>query len=80
MWSSVQFKGKSIRTQKKTVHEGINYPCGKCTYQASNNGNLTQHRRAVHEGVKYPCGQCSYQATSKSHIVRHQRNVHEKVK
>ena len=50
--------GLHLAQHKRTVHEGVKYPCSRCGNQFTSKVNLTQHIRTVHEVVKYPCGQC----------------------
>ena len=45
----------SLKTHKRSVHEGIKYPCEQCQYQATRKYHLARHRRSTHEGKKYPC-------------------------
>ena len=43
--------------------------CEKCSYSASNSGNLKTHIMAVHDGIKnYSCNLCNYTAASKVQI------------
>ena len=51
---------ESLDRHKRSVHEGMKYPCGQCEYQATTKENLDRHKRSVHEGIKYPCQQCEY--------------------
>ena len=44
------------------MHEGLRFPCDKCEYTASCNGNLRKHIESKHEGVRYPCDKCEYSA------------------
>ena len=54
-----------------SMFPSIKYPCGQCEYQATQKGNLVQHRRSAHEGIKYSCGKCVYQATRKVNLYQH---------
>ena len=33
----------SLKTHKKSKHEGIRYPCEQCEYAATTSGNLRAH-------------------------------------
>ena len=61
------------------VQEGVKYPCGQCSYEATTKGHVAQHKMAVHEGVKYPCGKCDHQSSSRGNLVRHNKIVHERI-
>ena len=52
---------ESLDRHKRSVHEGIKYPCNQCEYLASRKEHLDRHKRLVHEGIKFPCGQCKHQ-------------------
>ena len=55
----------------QSVHEGIQYPCDLCNYQATTMGCLQKHIKSKHEGIKYPCDQCDQQFTGKGHLKKH---------
>ena len=67
-------KKDNLDQHRKEVHEGVKYPCGQCSYEATSKGGVALHKRAVHEGVKYSCGECGHQFTSKGNLARHKRN------
>ena len=54
-----------MHLHRRSVHEGMKYPCGQCEYQATSKCNIEKHRKSVHEAMKYPCEQCEYQASIK---------------
>ena len=64
----------------KFKHEGVYYDCNQCDYQATTQGNLTQHIHSKHEGVKYACNQCDKQFTQQSNLRTHIQSIHEGVK
>ncbi|CAH8593079.1 unnamed protein product [Schistosoma intercalatum] len=75
-------KDLSIETTRhlhiKTVHEGMNYPCGQCDRKFACKSNLTQHIQVFHNRIRYPCVQCDKTFTSKSHLNKHVKSIHER--
>ena len=49
-------------------HEGITFPCGKCSYAAATASDLGRHFKSKHE---FPCEKCEYTATTASDLKRH---------
>ena len=45
---------RSLGLHRRSIHDGIKYPCGQCDYQATTKSSLRQHRKSVHEEVKHP--------------------------
>ena len=80
MWKVISSLKGSLDKNRRSVHEGMKYPCGQCEYQATLKGNLDRHKRAVHQEIKYPCGQCEYQATQNEDLENHRRVGHEGMK
>ena len=64
---------------RKSIHEGVRYPCDQCDFQARRKSSLTEHI-LKHEGVKYSCDQCDSQFTDKSSLPKHIQTQHEGVK
>ena len=74
---------KYIATQKsniKSIHEGVKFPCNECDYKATKKVNLISHIKSVHQGIKYPCDECDYKATKTENLMSHKRSIHEKIK
>ena len=71
----IKAKG-SLTQHKKSVHEGVKYPCNLCDYEATEQRSLTRHKQSGHEGVKCPCNLCDYEATKQSHLTAHKKSVH----
>ena len=60
-----------FRYHKRSVHEGVKYPCWQCDNQATTKGSLAQHKQVVHEGIK----KCGHQSISKGDLAQHKRAV-----
>ncbi len=58
-------------THYRSKHEGVQYPCNHCDYEATTQGDLKRHILAKHEGIKYPCNHCDYEATTQGDLKRH---------
>ena len=43
----------SIRKQKLSVHEGVNFICDQCEYEATRRSHLTEHKKAQSDGVTF---------------------------
>ena len=48
-----------------------------CTYQATQQGDLTKHKQFKHEGLKYDCDLCTYRVTKQGDITKHKQSKHE---
>ena len=49
-----QFSYKAgLYTHKKSIHEGLKYPCDHCNYIATRKDSLKRHINSSHPGVKY---------------------------
>ena len=71
-----EFSTKSnLMRHIKTVHEGVKYPCTKCSYKATQTGDLQQHIKSVHEGFRYFCDQCDFKASHPSYLRTHLKSV-----
>ena len=46
------FTNRSLAEHKRSVHEGVKYPCKQCDYDATKKRNLAEHQRVLHNGVK----------------------------
>ena len=67
-----------MKQHVKSVHEGVQYPCGKCTFKARTNNCLRDHIKAVHEGIVYTCSACPfYRAAKKYNLQRHIETKHK---
>ena len=55
------------------------YPCSLCTYEATAQGSLTQHKKSIHQGVKYPCTICAYKASCTSDLSKHIKSQHKQI-
>ena len=40
----------SLKVQKATIHEGVNYPCDQFDYKLTNKGHLIRHTQSIHDG------------------------------
>ena len=67
-----------MKQHVKSVHEGVQYPCGKCAFKARTNNCLRDHIKAVHEGKVYTCSACPfYKAAKKYNLQRHIETKHK---
>ncbi|CAH8619843.1 unnamed protein product [Schistosoma haematobium] len=77
-------KDLSIETTRhlhiKTVHEGINYPCGQCDRKFACKSNLTQHIQVFHNRKNYPCYQCGKQFASRCSLNMPVKVTHKRLK
>ena len=64
---------------KRSVHEGVKYPCDQCDYQGTK-GTLTVHIKSKHKGITYACKQCDYEAGTKNRLSVHIQTKHEGTK
>ena len=77
--STVQLKQMILKRHFESKHEGGRYPCDKCEYIATYQGNLRRHIKNKHEEVSYPCNKCEFSTTSLSYLRVHIKNNHEGV-
>ena len=70
----------NLKTHKISIHQGKNYTCNFCYFQATNPGNLNRHKLNVHKGIKYSCDLCEYQAPTRGSLKTHKYSVLGNVK
>ena len=39
----------SLKTHKKSIHEGVRYGCDQCTFKAINKNDLKRHNKSIHK-------------------------------
>ena len=67
----------SLSQHKKSVHQGVKYPCTICAHKASSQGNLSKHIKAQHEHRdKYRCESCN----KEEHLRGHIKSAHEGIR
>ena len=66
----------NLRRHIQSIHEGKKYPCGSCSYQATQKGSLKVHIQSIHEGRKYHCSLCNYQASQRGSLNVHLVRIH----
>ena len=70
----------SLILHKKSVHEGVKYPCTICGYEATTNSSLARHIRSQHIGEKYQCTSCDKEYKHPSHLRQHIKTIHFRVR
>ena len=64
-------RADSLRTHKKSKHEGERFYCNKCEAAFTKASSLKTHKESKHAGVRYSCIECGYQATTPSSLTVH---------
>ena len=69
-----------LEEHRRTIHEGVVYPCYICEYQAENKRKLLSHAQEVHGSTKYSCDECEYKTSRRHNIYNHKKTVHKGIR
>ena len=61
----------------KSIHQGVQFPCGQCDYKAKFQSVLKTHIQSNHENIEYSCFECDFKTTTQVKLTYHIQSKHE---